>query len=501
MNSFQTLKADYDIQMQIMETIRTLDIEIPTLHVKGHQNDHAEIHKLSYEARLNIKADILATKAWQKHKKGHDFIHYPASQCSLTVRKEAITRNYRPYMRTLTSSIHTREYLTRKFQWTSAECENIDWYSHGTAIKSLTSSQKRFVKKFIINWLPVNKTMFERGKSPTENCTRCNLEIETERHFLTCKANSHTTDHLQSQLRQTLHKHKIDPNLRRAIYQGINYATEVVPGPNDKGRNIEIPEDYTSLIQAQNDIGWYQLWYGRWAMEWDYYQRRYAKSMAKDPTQEPTGEPKWIRAINLVLWKHNHLRWVERCSYQFGNNQDSTYRRDHLLDQLRSLYKNKDRLLQRYHHIFDTSLTEWNNKTTNQIHEWIIKNGPVIKHGLELAKKQLKIQAKDIRTFYPSTAQLKPTTTRERPRGSKMNTNRKSTKQLNLHQDIVKLPEKKTGKGRIRIPPSKPNTQTRSKDIRVMFTQKDKRNEHRKLEAERIPLEKAHVADGQCESN
>ena len=81
MNSFKTLKADYDIQMQIMETIRTLDIEIPTLHVKGHQNDHAEIHKLSYEARLNIKADILATKAWQKHKKGHNFIHYPASQC------------------------------------------------------------------------------------------------------------------------------------------------------------------------------------------------------------------------------------------------------------------------------------------------------------------------------------------------------------------------------------------------------------------------------------
>ena len=223
--------------------------------------------------------------------------------------------------------------------------------------------------------------------------------------------------------------------------------------------------------------------------------------MANDPTQEPTGEPKWIRAINLVLWKHNYLRWVERCSYQFGNNQDSTYRREHLLDQLRSLYKNKDRLLQRYHHIFDTSFTEWNNKTTNQMHEWIIKNDPVIKHGLELAKKQLKIQAKDIRTFYPSTAQLKPTTTRERPRGSKANTTWKRTKQLNLHQDIVKLPAKKNGKGRIRITPSKPTSQPRSKDIREMLTQKDKRNEHRKLEAERIPLDKAHVADGQCESN
>ena len=66
------------------------------------------------------------------------------------------------------------------------------------------------------------------------------------------------------------------------------------PGPNEEGRTIDIPEDYTSLTEAQNEIGWYQLWYGRWTLEWDYYQRQYTKQMAKDPTQEPMGEPKWI---------------------------------------------------------------------------------------------------------------------------------------------------------------------------------------------------------------
>jgi hypothetical protein len=67
---------------------------------------------------------------------------------------------------------------------------------------------------------------------------------------------------------------------------------------------------------------------------------------------------------------------------------------------------------------------------------------------------------------------------------------RKRTKQLNLHQDIIKLPGKKQRKGKITIAPSKPKTHPRSKDIRAMFTQKDKRNENRKLEAERIPLDK-----------
>jgi hypothetical protein len=97
-------------------------------------------------------------------------------------------------------------------------------------------------------------------------------------------------DELQNQLRQTFHKHNIDLILRTVIYQGINYATEVKPpGPDDEVRQINILEDYTSLIEAQNDIGWYQMWHGRWALEWDYHQQRYIKLTAKDPTQEPTG--------------------------------------------------------------------------------------------------------------------------------------------------------------------------------------------------------------------
>ena len=115
----------------------------------------------------------------------------------------------------------------------------------------------------------------------------------------------------------------------------------------------------------------------------------------------------------------------------------------------------------------------------------------MIKQGLELAKKQIKLHAKDIRQFYPSTAQLKPTTTREKPKSKRPQVRRNKT-QVNLHNVAIKPQEKKTKKKQITIVPRKSKMPVRSKDIRDMFTQKDKRNEHRKLEAERIPLDKTN---------
>eukprot|EP00978_Attheya_sp_CCMP212_P007874 scaffold18320_cov37-Attheya_sp.AAC.2 len=66
-SSHDFLKPDYDVQMQIIATIKELDIDIHTKHVKGHQDDDKTYGQLSYEAQLNIQADRLATQAWQKY--------------------------------------------------------------------------------------------------------------------------------------------------------------------------------------------------------------------------------------------------------------------------------------------------------------------------------------------------------------------------------------------------------------------------------------------------
>jgi hypothetical protein len=168
------------------------------------------------------------------------------------------------------------------------------------------------------------------------------------------------------------------------------------------------PEEYTNQIEAQEQLGWTQLWYGRFALEWDRYQRRYLKLM--HPTEkEPSGEPKWIRAIILTIWRHGHARWVERTKNQYGAQQTNNFRHDQLLNQIEALYEHQPNLLVRDQYMFNTPIEDWKDKNTHQREDWLNKNHPVIKKCIIMAKPQLKINASDMRGYYPTTIR-RPTT-------------------------------------------------------------------------------------------
>jgi hypothetical protein len=52
----------FTCKLKIKATIQQ-DIEIPSLHVKEHQDKHIPGQALEYEAKFNIQADQLATTA------------------------------------------------------------------------------------------------------------------------------------------------------------------------------------------------------------------------------------------------------------------------------------------------------------------------------------------------------------------------------------------------------------------------------------------------------
>jgi hypothetical protein len=376
-SSFSFLKPDYDVQMEIIKTIKELDIELETQWVKGHQDDHRDHTQLSYESQLNIQADILATSAWQEYACHLPHVHYPASQCTLYINGEAVNRAYRSYMRRAYASHDAREYLMTKYKWDFETCEGIDWYSHGTAIKSLPYNQLRFVQRHIVDWLPVNNRLFERGHIPSNLCTLCDESPETERHYLCCKKNPHTKEKLNESLRQVFNKHNIDSVLRKLIYQGLDIS--VADELKEDGVECElqgIPPEYTNLVEAINNAGIYQLWYGRFPIEWDWYQRRYLRKLS-DCDTEPTGEPKWIRAVILTIWQHCYQRWRARCDHQYGQTQTTGFKHDQLLIQITSMYTMQDHILSSEKYIFQTPIDDWKDKTTNQLEDWLTKYTPV----------------------------------------------------------------------------------------------------------------------------
>jgi hypothetical protein len=101
-------------------------------------------------------------------------------------------------------------------------------------------------------------------------CTLCDNSPETERHYLFCKKNTHTRDKLNESLRHVFNKHKINPVLRKLIYQGLDIS--VADELEDNGVECElqgIPYKYKNLVDTINNAGMYQLLYGRFPIEWD----------------------------------------------------------------------------------------------------------------------------------------------------------------------------------------------------------------------------------------
>jgi hypothetical protein len=86
------LHSDMDIEMQILDTLRLLDITLTFKHVKGHQDSAVANKDLPREAILNIDCDRLASIALQNAVHTLKVQFMPASKISVTVAGVTITR-------------------------------------------------------------------------------------------------------------------------------------------------------------------------------------------------------------------------------------------------------------------------------------------------------------------------------------------------------------------------------------------------------------------------
>eukprot|EP00957_Ditylum_brightwellii_P008779 665639-Ditylum_brightwellii.AAC.1 len=87
------MRADMDVHFQIEEYLHQLSHTLTTHHVKGHQTGP----NLTWEAKLNNRADKLATEAQKQlttSQKIGATTKYPACKAHVQVQCQDITRNY-----------------------------------------------------------------------------------------------------------------------------------------------------------------------------------------------------------------------------------------------------------------------------------------------------------------------------------------------------------------------------------------------------------------------
>ena len=428
-----SLTPDHDVQIQIEETMNSLNLQCPTTWVEGHQDTtEEETAQLPWEAQLNIEADKLATEARHEmtEKDLTEFNILPASKLMLFINGAPITRSHATEIRNAWTTQRLRDNMTRRFSWTSGTADNIDWYSHGSTLKAHEFYNLNFSIKFIHERLPLNGVKFHQ--STTDQCPCCKEKKETCEHFITCFQNPEVYQNLQEGLVEVYKKHQVDPVLRILINLAI--AGEPIHDGNVQGLYPLLDfEPYETLIEAQTKIGWKQIRYGRYALDWDYAQRRYSTEVLGI---EATGEPKWIRAVIRATLVHYKSRWLTRNELLHGKDPTqvtSIITKSALHARIEALYTHEQNVLVQDRFPFATPIEEWKDKTANQMKQWLRSNQPHIKICLTLAKKQNKLHTKDIRSYVQGetrTAQQKETKKKKR---SKVNSKdiRKYTKGKN----------------------------------------------------------------------
>ena len=127
--------ADMDVQLQIEETFAELNFEVETNHVKGHQDDNKttetttgsctqqqgrkkEEH-LTWQAKLNILADRLATQACERlytMTTHTQFQMLPAAKLYLFVNDKPITRKLQQELCNALMTQDLQEHITERFK-------------------------------------------------------------------------------------------------------------------------------------------------------------------------------------------------------------------------------------------------------------------------------------------------------------------------------------------------------------------------------------------------
>eukprot|EP00957_Ditylum_brightwellii_P054980 4167230-Ditylum_brightwellii.AAC.1 len=62
--SFRTIDPDWDITVQICDSLRSKKIKTNLKHIKGHQDDDTPYEELDLPARLNTEVDFMDVDYW-----------------------------------------------------------------------------------------------------------------------------------------------------------------------------------------------------------------------------------------------------------------------------------------------------------------------------------------------------------------------------------------------------------------------------------------------------
>jgi hypothetical protein len=147
-------------------------------------------------------------------------------------------------------------HLRKKFNWSKAVFESVNWKAFGHDAKKLTVNRRTNLLKYIYEWLPIGKTLQRIDQSASTKCPSCDCDIEKPEHLFCCPTADRQliTSECISNMTATCEKWKVPSNMIKAIKDSIQFW---IAHPNSLPPYIHIVnQELQDALKAQSHIGW-----------------------------------------------------------------------------------------------------------------------------------------------------------------------------------------------------------------------------------------------------
>jgi hypothetical protein len=144
----------------------------------------------------------------------------------------------------------------------------------------------------------------------------------------------HSWSDFKKALSSVFERHNIDPSLQRVLLSLLHVTTPTTPPIPLDNLNAE----YRALLQSQTLLGPHSIFFGLFVKGWLALQDRYlvALQLPRDKHQAASG----IHTLLTSLLEQVHSVWLLQNEHLHGTYllQQQSYKRLHLLAQIRELY-------------------------------------------------------------------------------------------------------------------------------------------------------------------
>jgi hypothetical protein len=333
-NGIPTLRnyysPDFDVVDRIIQIRKKLtklnnNLELQIKHVKGHQNMNDP--KLTYQAKLNIQADKLATKSLNSKPNKKKIPEVYLAEATLTINNKQVTSQHSKIMRRIYHSIDIRKYLETANKWKGDTIDTIWWSAHYKAINRLNFGKRRIIQKFIHNRLPTNQRQHKYYVYKDASCKMCHQTTETQSHILQCTGcdsrnliRRQYKKNLQAMLTNTMTTTETHQLITQNIHNWFTGAIAI------DAKEIAPVSSSTLLMvsKQQTQIGWNQWFKGRLSITWGTL-RNFEIQNIETQTKYSTAE-KWAVDIITLTWEFVYDMWVERNKGEYDEKGNPTNR-------------------------------------------------------------------------------------------------------------------------------------------------------------------------------